>query len=210
MQLAVRIFRLEGRVANMLLPEFGNAPNNLKIEWPYRIFNPERIYFGDDVRLSPGSFLLPHRGYPSGMMKNPEWRQKKQVFHSKIFIGHRVSSTANLQISAFEKVIIEDDVMFASNVHINDGFHGYENAHVPYKYQRIIGIKPIVIKKGCWIGQNVVILPGVVIGKQSIIGANSVVTKSIPEKAIAFGSPAAVIKKWDDITKEWQPVSQPD
>ena len=126
----------------------------------------------------------------------------------KYLSGTELVPLEDLQISAFEKVIIEDDVMFASNIHINDGFHGYENAHVPYKYQRIIGIKPIVIKKGCWIGQNVVILPGVVIGEQSIIGANSVVTKSIPEKAIAFGNPAAVMKKWDDSTQEWQTVSQ--
>jgi len=208
MQVAVRIYKLEGSVATRLLPEFGNKPDNLKIAWPYRIFNPHRIEFGDDVRLGPGSFLLPHQRYPSKMMNNPDWKQSEQVFDSRIIIGHRVSSTESLQISAFNKVVIEEDVMFASNIHINDGFHGYENAHVPYKYQKIIGIKPIVIKRGCWIGQNVVILPGVVIGEQCVIGANSVVTRSIPPRSIAFGNPAKVIKKWHDDSNSWQSVEE--
>ena len=58
------------------------------------------------------------------------------------------------------EIIIEDDVMFATNVNVTDGFHGYTRIDEPYKYQEIIRIKPIRIKQGCWIGQNVVIFPG--------------------------------------------------
>ncbi|MFN6946982.1 MAG: hypothetical protein ACK4ND_18715, partial [Cytophagaceae bacterium] len=60
-----------------------------------------------------------------------------------------------------------------------DGLHGYENANEPFKYQKMFRIEPIHIKQGCWIRQNVVILPGVTVGEFSIIGANSVVNKSI-------------------------------
>jgi acetyltransferase-like isoleucine patch superfamily enzyme len=52
-----------------------------------------------------------------------------------------------------------------------------------------------VIEDNVWIGESVVILPGVTIGKNSIIGANAVVTKSIPENSIAGGNPARIIKK---------------
>jgi acetyltransferase-like isoleucine patch superfamily enzyme len=66
---------------------------------------------------------------------------------------------------------------------------------------------PIVIKRGCWIGQNVVILPGVTIGELSIIGANSVVTRDVPARSIAVGAPARVIKSWDATARRWVAVS---
>jgi acetyltransferase-like isoleucine patch superfamily enzyme len=68
-------------------------------------------------------------------------------------------------------------------------------------------IAPIVIKRGCWIGQNVVVMPGVTIGELSIIGANSVVTRDVPARSIAVGSPATVIKTWDATGRRWVAVS---
>jgi acetyltransferase-like isoleucine patch superfamily enzyme len=59
------------------------------------------------------------------------------------------------------------------------------------------------IEKGCWIGEKVIILPGVNIGERSIIGAGSVVTKSIPAYSIAVGNPARVIKTWNKDSKQW-------
>jgi acetyltransferase-like isoleucine patch superfamily enzyme len=68
-------------------------------------------------------------------------------------------------------------------------------------------IAPIVIKRGCWIGQNVVVMPGVTIGELSIIGANSVVIGNIPPRSIAVGAPARVIKTWDATARAWVPVT---
>jgi lipopolysaccharide O-acetyltransferase len=64
-------------------------------------------------------------------------------------------------------------------------------------------ISPVLIKQGCWIGQNVVILPGVTIGELAIIGANSVVTTSVPDRCIAVGVPAKVIKEWNKDIEGW-------
>ena len=62
--------------------------------------------------------------------------------------------------------------------------------------------KPVKIGKKVWIGSNCTILPGVTIGDNSIIGAGSIVVKSIPKNAIAVGNPAKVIKYIDkDISK---------
>ncbi len=65
-------------------------------------------------------------------------------------------------------------------------------------------VHSIKIGQGCWIGQNVVILPGVTIGEMTIVGANSVVTKDLPSRCIAMGSPARVTKIWDESLSSWR------
>ncbi|MFR2812259.1 MAG: DapH/DapD/GlmU-related protein [Escherichia coli] len=59
-------------------------------------------------------------------------------------------------------------------------------------------MKPVILKKGCWIGANVTILPGVVVGENSVVGANSVVTKSISPFTVVAGNPAKIIKKLNE------------
>ena len=189
--------------AALPLPRFRNSPENLTINYPRIIAHPERITIGNNVSLGPGCWLMPITGYPSGKMKHPDGELNAQKFDPYIYIGNNVMATANLQVFAQNSVTIEDDVMFASNILVNDGSHGYQSGTIPYKYQPVFRIDPVVIKKGCWIGQNVVIMPGVTIGEFTIIGANSVVTKSIPPHCIAAGGPAVVIKRWDMEKNEW-------
>jgi acetyltransferase-like isoleucine patch superfamily enzyme len=186
------------------LPQFATMPRNLTIRLPRTITSPERIFFGDDVWLGPGSMLFPVTRAPGGpLWPDSKPRTYQQNFEPRIVIGNRVTATANLTLGAHEAIIIEDDVMFAGNVHLTDGFHGFENVDEPYKYQPISRIAPILIKRGCWIGQNAVILPGVTIGELSIIGANSVVNRDIPARCIAVGAPARVIRKWDEASGKW-------
>lgn len=202
-ELGVKIQKYNSEIAKASLPEFGNNPKNIFIELPRRIIHPDRIFLGDNVSLGPGSFLIAMTHYPPKIMEGSDKSGPVQKFNSKISIGSRVTSTADLQIAAQSQIVIEDDVMFASNIHINDGFHGYENAKTPYKYQSISNIAPIKIKRGCWIGQNVMILPGVTIGELTIIGANSIVRESIPDRCIAVGNPAKVIKRWAEDAQDW-------
>ena len=215
--LAAPIKRVAIRVAERVeawrrdaLPEFANSPRNLTIELPRTICLPQRITIGDDVWLGPGCLLCPIPHFPS----LPFWPRDREAtfeqrFDPKIVIGHRVVATGHLTLGAHQEIRIEDDVMFAANVHLTDALHGFEHADEPYKYQAMFRIAPIVIKRGCWIGQNVVILPGVTIGELSIIGANSVVTRDIPARSIAVGAPARVIKTWDASTRRWVAVSAP-
>ncbi|GAB1482744.1 hypothetical protein MASR2M78_15600 [Treponema sp.] len=60
--------------------------------------------------------------------------------------------------------------------------------------QRFLSATTVEIQENVWIGEFVTILPGTIIGRGSVIGSNSVVTKSIPEYSIAVGNPAKVIK----------------
>ena len=193
-------------LAEAQLPEFANSPRNVRIERLWRIFHPHRIHIGDDVSIGPGSLIVPQTRYPSSVMRHPEMQIARQTFDPRIVIGNRVTSTGMLTIAAMQEITIEDDVMFASNVMVSDGMHGFETANVPYKYQKMWKIAPIVIKRGCWLGQNVVVMPGVTIGELSIVGANSVVTKSIPRRSMAVGAPARLIKRWDETAGKWIPV----
>jgi acetyltransferase-like isoleucine patch superfamily enzyme len=194
-------------IARATLPKFKNKPAELIIELPRRIVNPHRITIGDNVYIGPGSLLMAVEEYNGVVPDSGGDYALRQKFEPEIIIGDSFTSTGSLQISALEKIVIEADVMFASNIFISDGLHGYQNARVPYRYQRMEQIAPVTIKRGSWIGQNVVILPGVTIGEFVIIGANSVVNQNIPDRSIAVGSPARVIKKWSKQTNGWDPVS---
>ena len=58
--------------------------------------------------------------------------------------------------------------------------------------------KPITIGQDCWLGGNVIVLPGVTIGDRVVVGAGSVVTRDIPSDSLAVGNPARVIRKIED------------
>ena len=75
-----------------------------------------------------------------------------------------------------------------------------------YVKERSLSSKSVIIKDNVWLGEHVSVLPGVTIGENSIIGANSVVTKSIPANSIAVGIPAKVIKQFNFETKRWEKV----
>jgi acetyltransferase-like isoleucine patch superfamily enzyme len=202
-ELGVRIYRVNARIASSTLPKFANTPKDLVIELPRRIRNPQCIFLGDSVQLGPGTFLNAVTHYPGFSIKNLEKDYKTQEFKPKISIGNRVTATGNLTIGAVREVTIEDDVLLASNVTILANSHGYENPDEPYRYQPLSRIAPVLIKRGCWIGDNVVVLPGATIGEMTIIGANSVVTKSIPDRCIAVGAPARISKMWDRANRKW-------
>lgn len=202
--------RLGDDIARASLPRFATNPKNLTIQLPSRFKNADRIHIGDDVKLGPNSTLSANTEYPGAWLKHPEGRHISQRFEPTLSIGNRVTSTGALQVFALERITIEDDAMFATNVFICDGLHGYDNAEEPYKYQGMSRIAPIRIGRGSWIGQNVVIMPGVTVGELCIIGANSVVSKDVPARSIALGVPARVVRRWDANQNSWIDVTGPD
>lgn len=201
------LYHYAERLAEDDLPRFANEPRNLRIERPRRLSDTDRVWVGDDVSIGPNSLIVPQTYYPTEVMRDPRRDVVDlQRFDPRIVIGHRVTATGGLTIAAMQEVVIEDDVMFAANVFISDGLHGYARGDEPYKYQPMFRIAPVRIGRGSWLGQNVVVLPGVTIGELAIVGANSVVTRDIPARSIAVGQPARVIKRWDAVTGRWVPV----
>jgi acetyltransferase-like isoleucine patch superfamily enzyme len=115
-----------------------------------------------------------------------------------VIIGERVIIPPGTLISALPgdsaQIVIEDDVLFGPNVAVYNQTHNFENPDVAISMQGSIA-KTVLLKKGCWLGINSVIMPGVTIGQNAVVGSNSVVTKDIPDYAVAVGSPAKVIKR---------------
>lgn len=111
-----------------------------------------------------------------------------------LIIGNGCRINGFNRIGATKRVEIQDHVLMASNIFISDTDHGYMDTSVPILSQANECRGPVVIESGCWIGDGVKILGGVTIGRNSVIGANSVVTTSIPPFSVAAGAPARVIR----------------
>lgn len=109
---------------------------------------------------------------------------------NKIKLGKGIVLLNGFQCMSAGGLTIEDNTLISLNCTIATNNHDF--------YERqILTCKPVHIKKNVWIGVNVTILPGVTIGENAIIGAGAVVTKDIPDNAIAVGNPARVIKYLD-------------
>ena len=93
--------------------------------------------------------------------------------------------------------------MTADRVYISDNLHGYEDINTPIKDQPIRQINPVRIGEGSWIGVGVAVM-GATIGRHCVIGANSVVTRDIPDYSVAVGIPAKVIKRYDFQSNRWR------
>jgi acetyltransferase-like isoleucine patch superfamily enzyme len=102
-------------------------------------------------------------------------------------------------------VSIGDNVMFAQHVVVSGLNHGYKDINTPPALQKV-ECSLISISDDVWIGANSVITAGVSIGKHSIVGAGSVVTKTIPDYCIVVGNPARIIKTYNFTTKEWERI----
>ncbi|SEL00829.1 Hexapeptide repeat of succinyl-transferase [Chitinophaga rupis] len=105
-------------------------------------------------------------------------------------------------IAAVRSIHIEKNVLMANHVYIADNVHEFENTGVPVIHQKVKFKMPVRIGSGAWIGENVCII-GASVGRNSVVGANAVVTKDIPDYCVAVGSPARIIKKYDPEKREW-------
>jgi maltose O-acetyltransferase len=119
-----------------------------------------------------------------------------------ISLGSNVIININCTFVDCNRIEIGNNVLIASNVQIYTATHPVEmqerlvegwvpNEETPYFRTYAL---PVKIEDNVWIGGGVIILPGVTIGKNSVIGAGSIVTKSIPENSVAYGNPCRVVR----------------
>jgi acetyltransferase-like isoleucine patch superfamily enzyme len=119
-------------------------------------------------------------------------------YFPEILIGDHVSIQKDCHIGAINKIVIGNNVLMASKVYISDHSHGeitLETLKLPPAKRPLFSKGPVIIEDNVWLGEGVVVLPGVTIGENSIVGANAVVTKSIPKNSVAAGNPARIIRE---------------
>lgn len=110
-------------------------------------------------------------------------------------------------IYATSKIVIGENVLTADKVFISDNQHQFENIDIPILSQGIKQLPAVKIGNGSWIGENACIM-GVSIGRNCIIGANSVVIHDIPDYSLAVGAPARVVKKFNLKTRKWEKIQK--
>jgi len=91
-------------------------------------------------------------------------------------------------------VTIGEHVMMGPEVYIYTQNHCFDNIDIPMDSQSFCEEKSVEIEDDVWIGSRVTILPGVTVGKGSVIGASAVVTKDVPPYSVVAGNPAKVVK----------------
>ena len=118
-----------------------------------------------------------------------------------IFIGDKVIINMNCTFVDNNRIDIGSNVLIASNVQIYTATHStkvsermVQNWSEGEEICRTYAL-PVKIEDGVWIGGGAILLPGVIIGRNSVIGAGSVVTRSIPANCVAVGNPCRVIKQ---------------
>lgn len=148
---------------------------------PFDMVRATIIYKLLGIKAGPGAFFEPPFRCDYG--KN-------------IKVGKMTYINTGCTILDTNKVTIGEHVLIAPNVSIFAAGHPIDPETRKTSYEYAL---PVTIEDNVWIGGNSVILPGVTIGKNSVIGAGSVVTKDIPENVIAVGNPCRVVR---EITEE--------
>ncbi len=150
---------------------------------PTTIFNERYIAIGRDTLIGPGVALS------AGMVPGQEC-----ISSPVVSIGDRCLIGRNSGIVGHLSVTIGDDVWTGHHVYITDQNHGYEDLGTTISRQSQPE-RAVSIGSGSWLGHGSVVLPGVTIGRHVVVGANSVVTRDLPDRCVAVGSPARIVRR---------------
>ena len=152
------------------------------------IQRPKRLFIGNDVRIYPGM------------------RAELTKEEASIVIEDHVSIGQNFHVVSYDRqLVIGSNTTISGNVFISNVNHGYQEIDTHSLKQKLIA-KDTVIGSYCFIGYGAVILPGTKLGKQCIVGANSVVSGEFPDYCVIAGVPARVIRRYQKNTNLWEKV----
>jgi len=126
-----------------------------------------------------------------------------EKFHPHIILEDGVSIQQRCHITAADSLRIGKNTLISFNVSIQDTDHKYEDLTLP------IGNQPLIVQKteigeNCFLGSDVKIQAGTILGKHCVVGANAVVRGIFPDYCVIVGVPARVVKRYNPQTKKWQ------
>src|SRR3972149_10195003 len=146
------MIRLKFKVFSVLISgAFARFGKNSVLQYPIRLSGEGRIEIGDKVFVGANSWL---QTLPDG-----------DNVGTALYIGNGTSVAGSCVISAVRRVVLEENVLLARNVYISDHIHRYADTDHPILSQGVDKIAPVLIRRGAWLGQNVVVCPGVTIGR---------------------------------------------
>ena len=171
--------------SEILRRSFHQCGNEFYISSPANIIGPSYITIGNNFYCF-ARLRLEAYDFNNGTKFNP-----------KIVIGNNVTINYDCHIGCVNEINIGNNVLIASKVFITDHFHGdtsIESLEQSPGVRSILSKGKVITEDNVWIGEGVAIMPNVKIGKNSVIGANAVVTTSFPPYSIIAGVPARLIK----------------
>lgn len=179
------------------------------------------LYCNDDPSFAKEQLAYHDLIHQSNTLPPSHWKEREAIF-AKLFaalgkdcfvvppfhaawgknihFGSGVFANFNLTLLDDSDIFIGDDVMFAPNVTVTTAAHPIDPTLRRKKMEYNF---PITIKNNVWVGASVVILPGVTIGENSVIGAGSVVTKDIPDNVVAAGNPCRILREISDYDRKY-------
>lgn len=168
---------------------FKKVGANSRIISPIAIEGPENISLGDNVLVASHSCLA------AVSLTGAE------ICQLKISDGCVIGRFNH--IYATNSIIFEKNVLTANNVYISDNLHDYKNPNLPIMSQPISQRSSVIIGEGSWLGQNACVI-GASIGRHSVVGANAVVTRDVPDFSVVVGAPAKIIRRFDERYNVWR------
>ena len=167
------------------IKQFNGAGKGIFIGREVKIEHPEHVTIGDSVYLNDHLWI----SIIDDLGKNPNvLNTPKLSIGDNSYIGRFGTIAVN------RKIVIGSDVLISDRVFIGDSMHGFDRVDIPIRLQEMTTTGSVIIGDGTWIGINASILQNVTIGKNCVVGANSVVTRDIPDHSVVLGSPARVVR----------------
>jgi acetyltransferase-like isoleucine patch superfamily enzyme len=156
---------------------------------PIFIYNGRNVTVGNRVRIFPGSRIETHN-------------------NGEIIIENNISIGQNFHlISSGEPLVIGGNTTISGNVFITNTDHDYKEIDVHILSQKY-NVKTTRIGENCFIGYGAVIQAGTILGKQCIVGANSVVRGVFPDYSVIAGAPAKIVKRYNETTRLWEKTDE--
>lgn len=194
---SLRVAKYLSRYASTLTYRYGflSFGKTSKIEWPILI-TPQYIRIGENVFIGRNSRM-------QGVT-----RYEGTDFSPDIAIEDNVSIQQNLHLTCASHIIICKNTAIAANVTITDIDHPYEDIELPPERQAL-RVSAVVVGEDCKIYNNAVLLPGTILGRHSVVAANSVVIgKKYPDYSIIAGAPATIKKRYNPEFNKWMKTDE--
>ncbi|MBL7810771.1 MAG: acyltransferase [Bacteroidetes bacterium] len=160
-----------------------------KIAPPFRILNPHRIHIGDRTSIREGAFInafLDNRNLMNYIDRKyiSDFDEADYLHKGEIFLGNEIQIGRFLLMSCTNRIELENNVLFSERVFVGDNNHTFSHPAVPIMQQPNKQGTPLFIGTGTWVGIGAALLAGTKLGRNCVVGANSVVADEFPDHSV--------------------------